>query len=75
MSKEKIPQQLCNLLKDAYRTFYNIVFLRVSKSYSIIPNGLKIKTPACIGNVSKNLVTSCNLELTKREVQLMEILI
>ena len=48
------------------------MFLEVSKSYSIIPNGLKIKKTACIGNVSKNFVTSWNLELTKAEVQLME---
>ena len=75
MNREKIPQQLYNLLEDAYRTFYHIVFLEVSKSYGIIPNGLKIKKAACIGNVSKNFVTSWNLELTKTEVQLMEVLI
>ena len=51
------------------------MFLEVSKSYGIIPNGLKIKTAACIGNESKNFVTSWNLELTKAEVQLMEVLI
>ena len=36
MNEEKIPQRLCNLLEDAYRTFYHIVFLEVSKSY-ILP--------------------------------------
>ena len=36
---------------------------------------LKIKKAACIGNVNRNFVTSWNLELTKAEVQLMEILI
>ena len=35
--------------------FYHIVFLEVSKPYGIILNKLKIKKPACIGNVSKNL--------------------
>ena len=75
MNREKIPQQLYNLLEDAYRTFYHIVSLEVSKSYGIIPNGLKIKKAACIGNVSKNFVTSWNLELTKAEVQLMDVLI
>ena len=75
MNIEKIPQQLYNLLENAYRTFYHIVFLEVSKSYGIIPNGLKIKKAACIGNVSENFVTSWNLELTKAEVQLMEVLI
>ena len=75
LNKEKIPQQLYNLLEDAYRTFYHIVFLEVNKSYCIISNGLKIKKAACIGNVSKNFVTSWNLEFTKKEVQLMEILI
>ena len=75
MNREKIPQQLYNLLEDAYRTFYHIVFLEVSKSYGIIPNGLKIEKAVCIGNVSKNFATSWNLELTKAEVQLMEVLI
>ena len=51
------------------------MFLEVSNSYGIIPSGLKIKNTAWIGNVSKNFVTSWNLELTKAEVQLMEILI
>ena len=51
------------------------MFLEVSKSYGIIPNGLKIKKAACIGNVSKKFATSWNLELTKAEVQLMEVLI
>ena len=75
MNKEKIPQRLCNLLEDAYRTFYHIVFLEVSKSYGIIPNGLKIKKAACIGNVSENSVTSWKRELTKAVLQLMEVLI
>ena len=75
MNKGKIPQRLYNLLEDAYRTFYHIVFLEVSKSYGIIPNGLKIKKAACIGNVSENFVTSWKLEFTKAEVQLMEVLI
>ena len=35
MNREKIPQQLYNLLEDAYRTFYRIVFLEVSKPYGI----------------------------------------
>ena len=75
MNEEKIPQRLYNLLEDAYRTFYHVVFLEVSKSYGINPNGLKVKKDACIGNVSKNFVTSWNLELTKAEVQLMQVLI
>ena len=45
--------------------FNIIVFLEVSKSYGINPNGLKIKKDSFIGNVSKNFVTSWNLELTK----------
>ena len=72
MNRENIPQQLYNLLEDAYRMFYCIVFLEVSWSYGIIPNGLKIKKTACLGNVSKNFVTLWNLELTKAEVQLIE---
>ena len=74
-NKEKISQRLYNLLEDAYSTLYRIVFLEVNKSYGIIPNGLKIKKAACIGNVSENFVTSWKLELTKAEVQLMEALI
>ena len=58
-----------------YRTFYHIVLIEVGKSYGIIPNGLKFKKAGCIENASKNFVTSWNLELTKAEVQLMEILI
>ena len=75
MNEEKIPQHLYNLLEDAYRTFYHIGFLEVSKSYGIIPNGLKIKKAAYIGNVSKKFFTSWKLELTKSEVQLMKVLI
>ena len=75
MNEEKIPQRLYNLLEDAYRTFYHIVFLEVTKSYGIIPNGLKIKKDACIGNVSKNFVASWDLQLFKAEIQLMEVLI
>ena len=56
-------------------SFYHIVFLEVSKSYGIIRNGLKIKKTACLRNVSENFVTSWKLELTKAEVQLMEVLI
>ena len=44
-------------------------------SHCIIPNGLKIKKAACIGNVSKDFVTSWDVELTKAEIQLMEVLI
>ena len=42
MNQEKIPQRRYNLLEDAYGTFYDIVFLKVSKLYGIILNGLKI---------------------------------
>ena len=66
---------LIYLLEDGYRTFYHIVFLEVSKSYGVIPNGLKIKKDACIGNASKNFVTTWDLELSKAEIQLMEDLI
>ena len=66
---------LIYLLEDGYRTFYHIVFLEVSKSYGVIPNGLKIKKDACIGNTSKNFVTTWALELSKAEIQLMEDLI
>ena len=75
MIKDKKPQRLYDLLQDAYGTFCHIAFLEVGKSYGIIPNGLKIKKAACIGNASENFVTSWNLELTKGEVQLMEVLI
>ena len=51
-----------------------IVFLEVTKTYGIIPNGLKIKKDACIRNVSKNFVASWDLQLFKAEIQLMEIL-
>ena len=30
MNEEKIQQRLYNLLEDAYRTFYEIVFLEVT---------------------------------------------
>ena len=48
------------LLKDGYRTFYRIVFFEVSKLYGIIPNELKIKKAACVGNISRNFC--CFLE-------------
>ena len=52
------------------------MFLEVSKSYGVIPNDLKIKKDACIGNASKNFVTTCwDQELSKAEIQLMEDLI
>ena len=51
------------------------MFLEVTKTCGIIPNGLKIKKDACIGNVSKNFVASWDLQLFKAEIQLMEILI
>ena len=46
-----------------------------SISHDIILNGLKIKKVTYIGNVSKNFVTSWNLELIQAEVQLIEIFI
>ena len=49
------------------------MFLEVTKSYGIIPNGLKIKKDVCIGNVSKNFVASWDLQLFKAEIQLMEV--
>ena len=51
----KILRQLHNLLEDAYRTFYHIVFLEVSKSCGIIPNGLIIKK-RLVFNASKNFL-------------------
>ena len=42
MNEEKILQRLYNLLEDAYRTFYHIVFLEVSKSYGVIPDVRKL---------------------------------
>ena len=57
MNEQKMAQQLHNLLEDAVRNFYHTVFLEVSESYDIVPNCLKIKTAACIGNVSDNFVT------------------
>ena len=51
------------------------MFLEVTKTCGIIPNGLKIKKDACIGNVSKNFVASWDLQLFKADIQLMEILI
>ena len=52
-----------------------ILFFKVSKSYGIIPNGLKIKKAAFIGNVRKNSASCWHLELTKAGIQLMEVLI
>ena len=57
MNEQKMAQQLHNLLEDAFRNFYHTVFLEVSESYDIVPNCLKIKAAACIGNVSDNFVT------------------
>ena len=51
----KILRQLHDLLEDAYRTFYHIVFLEVCKSCGIIPNGLMIKN-WLVFNVSKNFL-------------------
>ena len=50
------------------------MFLEVTKSYGIIPNGLKIKKDPCIVNVSKNFVASWDMQLFKAEIRLMEIL-
>ena len=75
LNEDKIQQRLYKLLEDAYKTFYHIVFLKVTKSYGIIPNGLKIKKDPYIGNVSKNVVASWDLQLSKAEFQLMEVLI
>ena len=75
MNEDNISPWLYDLLEDAYRTTYHIVLPELSKSYGIIPNGFKIKKAACIGNVSKTFITSWNLELSKAEIQLMEVLI
>ena len=69
MNEDKIQQRLYNLLEDVYKTFYHIVFLKVTKSYGIIPNGLKIKKYAYIGNISKTVVASWDLQLFKAEFQ------
>ena len=56
--------------------FIILCFLRsVTKSYDIIPSGLKIKKEACIGNVSQNFIAAWDLQLFKVEIQLMEVLI
>ena len=70
----KIPQ-LNLFIRRWFKTFYHIVFLEVSKSYGVIPNDLKIKKDACIGNASKNFVTTWDQELSKAEIQLLEDLI
>ena len=50
------------------------MFLDVTKSYGIIPNGLK-KKDACVRNVSQNFIASWDLQLFKAEIQLKEVLI
>ena len=40
MVKEKLPQQIYNVLEKPYETFYHVVFLEVCKSYGITKNFL-----------------------------------
>ena len=75
MNEEKIQQRLYNFLEHAYRTFSNTVFLEVGESNGIIRNRLNIKKSAFVGNVSKNFLTSWDLELSKAEIQLIQVLI
>ena len=74
-NEQKIQQRLYNFLEHAYRTFSNTVFLEVGESNGIIRNRLNIKKSAFVGNVSKNFLTSWDLELSKAEIQLIQVLI
>ena len=51
------------------------MFLDVTKSYSIIPDGLKIKKDACVRNVSQNFIAAWDLQFFTAEIQLMKVLI
>ena len=43
MNKEKIAEQMYNLLENTYRLFPHVVFPEVSKLNDIISNDFKIK--------------------------------
>ena len=70
--KEKLPQQIYNVLEKPYKTFYHAVFLEVCKSYGITPIGFDIKKTACVGKPNKNILLLWEEELVAAQYKLTE---
>ena len=76
MDQKSTSQQLFNVAEDDYKSFYHAIFLEVSKSYQIVPDGLYVEKEPCIGNLRKKFLDAWKiLEVTRpnlRDVLLEE---
>ena len=65
MDQKSTSQQLFNVAEDDYKSFYHVIFLEVSKSYQIVPDGLYVEKEPCIGNLRKKCLDAWKiLEVT-----------
>ena len=75
MVKEKLPQQIYNVLEKFYETFYHVAFLEVCKSYGITPIGFNIKKTPCVAKPSRNFLLLWGKELEAAQLKLIELTI
>ena len=75
MNCKNTAQQLFNISKDMYKSFYHIVFLEVCTAYQITLDGLFISKKPCIGKPSHGFLDSWERELENTGVNLREVLI
>ena len=75
MVKEKLAQQICNVLEKSYEILYHVVFLKVCMSNGVTPIGFNTKKTQCAGNPRKNVLLLWEKELAAAQFKLIELTI
>ena len=73
--RDSYMKQMFKTCENAYKTFYQIIFLEIFKSYKIVPKGLYVKKDHCIGNPSTEFCNSWHKEKLDYQLRLCDILI
>ena len=73
--RDNYMKQMFKTSENAYKTFYQIIFLEIFKSYKIVPKGLYVKKDHCIGNPSTEFCNSWHKEKLDYQLRLCDILI
>ena len=68
-------KQMFKTCQNTYKTFYQIIFLEICKSYKIVSKGLYVKKDHCIGNPSTAFWNSWHKEKLDYQLRLCDILI
>ena len=73
MVKEKLPQQIYNVLEKSYETFYHVNFLEACKSYGITPIGFDFKKTPGAGKPSKKFLLLWEKELAAAQLNFIKL--